>query len=72
MVLSGRLKFEFFAEGDPPSVRELGPHEPFHIVPGLRHRMTALVDTSVLEVSTPELDDVVRIDDRYGRAPATP
>ena len=33
MVLSGRLQFEFFAEGVPPSVRELVPREPFHIVP---------------------------------------
>jgi mannose-6-phosphate isomerase len=40
---------------------------PFHITPGLRHRMTALEDTDVVEVSTPELDDVVRLEDRYGR-----
>jgi hypothetical protein len=41
--------------------------KPFHITPGLRHRMTALEDTDVVEVSTPELDDVVRLEDRYGR-----
>lgn len=68
MVLSGRLQFEFFAGDDPPSVRELGPREPFHVTPGLRHRMIAIEDTDVLEVSTPELDDVVRLQDRYGRA----
>ena len=68
MVLSGRMKLEFFAEGEPPSIRELGPREPFHVVPGLRHRMFAIVDTDVLEVSTPELDDVVRLEDRYGRS----
>lgn len=67
MVLSGRLKFEFFAEGEDPHVKELAPGEPFHIAPGLRHRMIAIEDTDVLEVSTPELDDVVRIEDRYGR-----
>jgi mannose-6-phosphate isomerase-like protein (cupin superfamily) len=67
MVLTGRLLFEFFAEGEGPSFRELGPGEPFHIVPGLRHRMTAVEETAVLEVSTPELDDVVRLEDRYGR-----
>jgi quercetin dioxygenase-like cupin family protein len=39
----------------------------FHIVPGMRHRMTALEDCDVLEASTPELDDVVRLEDRYGR-----
>jgi len=68
MVLSGRLHFEFFAEGEAPSARELGPREPFHISPGLRHRMTAIEDTDVLEVSTTELDDVVRLEDRYGRS----
>ena len=68
MVLSGRLLFELFAEDDAPSFRELGPREPFHVTPGLRHRMIAIEDTDVLEVSTPELDDVVRLEDRYGRA----
>lgn len=69
MVLSGRLRFEFFAEGEAPSIRELGPREPFHVPPGLRHRMVAIEDTDVVEVSTTELDDVVRLEDRYGRAP---
>jgi mannose-6-phosphate isomerase-like protein (cupin superfamily) len=68
MVLSGRLRFEHFAEGQAPQAIELGPREPFHITPGLRHRMVAIVDTDVLEVSTTELDDVVRLEDRYGRA----
>jgi len=68
MVLTGRLRFEFFAEGEEPQSRELGPREPFHIWPGFRHRMLAIEDTDVLEVSTPELDDVVRLEDRYGRA----
>ena len=67
MVLTGRLKFEFFADGEAPQSKELGPREPFHITPGLRHRMIALADTDVLEVSTTELDDVVRLEDRYGR-----
>jgi mannose-6-phosphate isomerase-like protein (cupin superfamily) len=68
MVLSGRLCFESFTEGETPNTRVLTPREPFRISPGLRHRMTALEDTDVLEVSTPELDDVVRLEDRYGRA----
>jgi mannose-6-phosphate isomerase len=67
MVLAGRLSFEYFADGETPNARELAPGEPFHITPGLRHRMIAIEDTQVLEVSTPELDDVVRLDDRYGR-----
>jgi mannose-6-phosphate isomerase-like protein (cupin superfamily) len=67
MVLSGRLRFEFFVEGQTPSIRDLSPGEPFHVASGVRHRMTAVEDTDVLEVSTPELDDVVRLEDRYGR-----
>ena len=39
----------------------------FHLRPGVRHRVTALVDTVMLEASTTELDDVVRLEDRYGR-----
>ena len=68
MVLSGRMQLVYFAEGEPPKSRDLAPREPFHITPGLRHRMIAIEDTDVLEVSTPELDDVVRLEDRYGRA----
>jgi len=68
MLLSGRMQLVFFADGEEPRSRELGPREPFHITPELRHRMIALEDTDVLEVSTPELDDVVRLEDRYGRS----
>lgn len=68
MVLTGKMKFEYFAEGQEPQVKELGPREPFHVTPGLRHRMIAVEDTDVLEVSTTELDDVVRLEDRYGRS----
>ncbi len=67
MLLSGRMTLVYFAEGEPPHERELVAHEPFRITPGLRHRMVAIEDTDVLEVSTPELDDVVRLEDRYGR-----
>jgi mannose-6-phosphate isomerase-like protein (cupin superfamily) len=67
MVLRGRLQFVHFADGEPPRSTVLEPHQPFHVTPGLRHRMIALEDTDVLEVSTPELDDVVRLEDRYGR-----
>src|SRR4051812_2693578 len=67
MVSSGKMTFEFFREGEAPQSKVLSPGEPFHITPGLRHRMIAIDDTDVLEVSTPELDDVVRLEDRYGR-----
>ena len=55
------------SDGEPPRSRELVANEPFHITPGLRHRMIAIEDTDVLEVSTPHLDDVVRLKDLYGR-----
>ena len=39
----------------------------FRYRPGTVHRVTALEDTTILEVSTPHLDDVVRLEDKYGR-----
>src|SRR3989475_10906955 len=68
-VLSGAVTLEVGAErGEPRRVR-LGPGEGFHLPPGTRHRVTALEDADILEVSTPELDDVVRLADRCGRVP---
>jgi quercetin dioxygenase-like cupin family protein len=64
---SGKMRFEHFRDGQPPQSTDLAPGDAFHITPGLRHRMTALEDCDVLEASTPELDDVVRLEDRYGR-----
>jgi mannose-6-phosphate isomerase-like protein (cupin superfamily) len=66
-VQSGRLLFEVGEEGDDLESFELLPGESVHLRPGTRHRMTALMDTVVLEASTTELDDVVRLEDRYGR-----
>jgi mannose-6-phosphate isomerase-like protein (cupin superfamily) len=50
------------------TVYRLRPGESAHIRPGTRHRMTAVEDCDIFEVSTPEIDDVVRLEDRYGRA----
>jgi mannose-6-phosphate isomerase len=68
MLLSGRMQLVYFTDGEAPRSRELAPREPFRITPGMRHRMIAIEDSDVLEVSTTELDDVVRLEDRYGRA----
>ena len=38
-----------------------------HVPPGLRHRLEALEDSRIFEVSTPHLDDVVRVSDDFGR-----
>jgi mannose-6-phosphate isomerase len=67
-VQSGRARLELGVEGDGSLVEdEIGAGDCFHYVPGTVHRVTALEDTTILEVSTPQLDDVVRLEDRYGR-----
>jgi mannose-6-phosphate isomerase-like protein (cupin superfamily) len=63
---SGRLLFEI-QEGESLVKREMLPGESVHITPKTIHRMTAVEDSDILEVSTPELHDVVRLEDRYGR-----
>ena len=65
-VVEGEMKLTIEYEGDRREVM-LRKGEAFHIPPRLIHRMEAIVDTDVAEVSTPELDDVVRLEDRYGR-----
>ena len=67
---SGRLLLEI-QEGETLVEREMRPGESVHITPRTIHRMTALEDSDILEVSTPELDDVVRLEDRYGRVEKT-
>ena len=67
MVWTGRMRFEHYGEGEAPKHTDMGPGEAFHVTPGLRHRMIAVEDTDVFEVSTTELDDVVRLQDAYGR-----
>jgi mannose-6-phosphate isomerase-like protein (cupin superfamily) len=68
-VQSGRATLELGTLGDETlAVGEIGPGDCFHYRPGTVHRITAIEDTTILEVSTPELDDVVRLEDRYGRA----
>jgi mannose-6-phosphate isomerase len=66
-VQSGRLRVEVGRDEAALEEFELEPGESIHLRPGVRHRVTALVDTVMLEASTTELDDVVRLEDRYGR-----
>ena len=67
-VHSGRLRYEIERDGTMVTI-DLGPGDSLHVTPGTIHRMTAVEETDVLEASTPEIDDVVRLEDRYGRAP---
>jgi mannose-6-phosphate isomerase len=66
-VVEGEMRLTVEWEGERREV-VLRKGEAFHIPPRLIHRMEALADTDVAEVSTTELDDVVRLEDRYGRA----
>jgi quercetin dioxygenase-like cupin family protein len=49
----------------------LGPGEAWHVAPGTVHRFRAVTDCLLVEVSTPELEDVVRLEDDYGREGTT-
>jgi len=67
-VESGRAQLELGAVGEAVLKTEvIGPGACFRFRPGTVHRVTALEDTTILEVSTPQLDDVVRLEDAYGR-----
>ena len=67
-LYSGRARFEMGDSEGNTETMELSAGDACHIEPGRRHRVLALEDCSILEVSTPELGDVVRLEDRYGRA----
>ena len=67
-VESGRARLELGQSGDGFLNEEvISSGDAFRFRPGTVHRVTALADTTIVEVSTPELDDVVRLEDRYGR-----
>ena len=66
-VVSGRLRLHLDDEDGVMTVRELGPGESAHVAVGRRHRYEAIERVELIEVSTPELDDVVRIEDDFGR-----
>jgi mannose-6-phosphate isomerase-like protein (cupin superfamily) len=68
-VQQGRAELELATIGEEGrQVLEIGAGDCFRFRPGTIHRVRAVEDTLVLEVSTPQLDDVVRLDDDYGRA----
>jgi mannose-6-phosphate isomerase-like protein (cupin superfamily) len=67
LVIRGRLRLELENANGELQVEELGPGESRRVTPGRRHRFGAIDDCELVEVSTPELDDVVRIEDDHGR-----
>jgi mannose-6-phosphate isomerase-like protein (cupin superfamily) len=68
LVFSGQLSIEVGLEVHAIEMRAFGPGDSIVLEPGVIHRMTAIEDCVYFEASTPELDDVVRLEDRYGRA----
>ncbi len=66
MVQSGELDFEVEVEGK-MIVKKMKVGDVHHVTPLTKHRMRAVSDVEVLEVSSPEVDDVVRLEDKYGR-----
>lgn len=67
-LLRGRMRFQVGGAVDQLQDVDLEEGQSFRIVPGTVHRMIALTDVDILEASTPHLDDVVRLEDRYGRS----
>ncbi|MHB1170225.1 MAG: cupin domain-containing protein [Longimicrobiales bacterium] len=66
-VLSGTLRFLAGSSAETVEDVELKEGDSFRVMPGTVHRMIAVTDTDLLEASTAHLDDVVRLEDRYGR-----
>jgi quercetin dioxygenase-like cupin family protein len=65
-VLSGELTLRT-GDGDTMTSRPFKAGQTVHIPPKMIHQIEAVTDSDVLEASTPELDDLVRLQDRYGR-----
>jgi mannose-6-phosphate isomerase len=66
-LLSGILEMELEGEDGCLTCQQVRRGETIHVPAGRRHRLRAFTACRVLEVSTPELDDVVRLQDDYGR-----
>ncbi|HEX3562458.1 MAG TPA: cupin [Solirubrobacterales bacterium] len=71
-VLSGRVIVSQGDSADQLTARELGPGESWRNQPRIVHTLEAVEDAEIIEVSTPQLEDVVRLEDRYGRVPGEP
>jgi mannose-6-phosphate isomerase-like protein (cupin superfamily) len=69
LIHGGRATVELGGVGEKVLKEEVvAPGAAFRFRPGTVHRVTAIEDTTIIEVSTPQLDDVVRLEDAYGRA----
>lgn len=67
-LLRGEMLFTVGPAPEALEIVALREGQSIRIRPGTIHRMEAVTDVDILEASTPQLDDVVRLDDRYGRS----
>jgi mannose-6-phosphate isomerase len=67
-VITGTVEMELGDSDGVLTTYRMQAGDTLHITPGTRHRLTAIEDSDIFEVSTAEIDDVVRLEDRYGRA----
>jgi mannose-6-phosphate isomerase-like protein (cupin superfamily) len=67
MILSGRLRLALEDDAGVIQVHELGPGESMHVPTGRVHRFEGVERCELVEISTPELDDVIRLEDDFGR-----
>jgi mannose-6-phosphate isomerase len=67
-VFSGKVKFTYGMDEKNLTEKILEPGGILHVQVGMIHRAEALEDSQIFEVSTPELHDVVKLDDDYGRS----
>jgi len=66
-LLTGRIKVRWGPSADELEVFEMEAGDALHLTPGTVHGIEAMTECDVLEASTPHLDDIVRLQDRYGR-----
>ena len=66
-VIKGSVDMEVGGSDGTLTTHRMSVGDIVHLTPGTRHRLTAIEDTDIFEVSTPEIDDVVRLEDRYAR-----
>ena len=67
-LYKGKVKFTYGTSKDNLQEKILSPGDKIDVHPYTIHRLEALEDSEIFEVSTPELDDVVKLDDDYGRS----
>ncbi len=67
-IYQGKVRIETSGAGGRMVSKIAEPGYSIRIPPRTKHRLEAIEDTTLLEVSTPELEDVVRVEDDYGRA----